>query len=622
MLEFRILDLRSSGDKLWDIHSLIREASTRLAYVDRKWDEWPENENPAKSLDELSELLNIQSGKARANPTKIEMIAFVLIAQVDEFLNRLVYLKTTTETSAFPSFLEPRNPIERLGDVVYNHDWACNKKTSRSSTLFILIHMPDGSANDHKPNISDLAMDYINQIHFLYVEEQDVIDVAAIRDIIKMTTLLSDEYWDGKLGCPDLVRDPPPSPWGTLSFLRYWSRFAPASKRRLDSNVPPPEFRDPASEEKLRKMLSEWNEAVAYSPFERILRSEANKIRVEYLLRVCRHLAVLNVEGRPFRCSILITDSELNFEDLKARIKTNSRIFVSQCLKRTASTPFHLFRSVVREYVETAQSVDLIMLVSAERCHLERTISIRVTASDRGRAYGYRQLAEMGKGLLAHVRGHGLVELYDKEDLQLLYDGFSWQVEPFRRLVFVLRKFYSKQRTDKWTRRIIGAVMHLFDEHASSILVFANEGIRAQLKDKNSGLAYLKPMRDDIVLHEIGDDTGRIKSGFSLDALASILRVDGAHIIDDRANVMDLAYQINSPEIAKTSTDGKAGMAGTGRMAAKAISEHFTKIKQGFVVKVSASRRYYIFHGGREIDDSAVAFEEANTRSRSTTFHS
>jgi hypothetical protein len=205
----------------------------------------------------------------------------------------------------------------------------------------------------------------------------------------------------------------------------------------------------------------------------------------------------------------------------------------------------------------------------------------------------------------------GYVEIHHQQSLTFWYDRYRWRHDPFgqmqRRIkeAGVLPDGSSKQDLEK----LCAAISILMDAQESSILVFARAEHLQQIEE------VLKPMRPNLGLRGAaawqlvsGNETesGKALVGkaeiprvtftssplqdLSASMLASVFRLDGAHVICD-GRIIRLAERIVlSQEQPKPLSDSNNH--GTGRTAAQSLAE---RVRGSVVVKVSSSGELRVY---------------------------
>ena len=280
-----------------------------------------------------------------------------------------------------------------------------------------------------------------------------------------------------------------------------------------------------------------------------------------------------------------------------------------RCIRFDQPVSFTFTDENLRNHIELTQSEYLVLFVDA--------VTLAVTGigshgrdDDLYRAMRCRRLAGAFKGIVAHARGGKHVEVYDSEALRLWYDGYAWHANPFEVVASYLNNFFTTDQD--LAGRAVGVLFELLDRQASSIIAFIPDEatLRKSLLERRprgpsvtrgrqeKGARLLTPMRPSIESRLV---SGRsIKVDLSLSALAGLLRVDGAHVIDKKGNLLYLAHKIVAPGYPE-----EKQFPGTGREAASRLSYWIEK--PGFVVKVSASGTVYVFSDGRRVSDPIPA---------------
>lgn len=357
-----------------------------------------------------------------------------------------------------------------------------------------------------------------------------------------------------------------------------------------------------------------------------------------HVMKVCRQLSTYTLEGAAFECNVLITrggrrDQPVpGFGDLQFHT----------CFRPDPPAPFAVSGHLLRAYSELAQGEQTVMAVDADTCRLTEVFVIRCGSREHTRRYLLCGTAARHRGLTVHVRGGGLVEVYDEGNLQLWYDGFRWARQPFERLAEFLSRFFTRPegggppKSDppeaetpeqqqvrmnreaaerkEWVhgivRRVIGGVMSLIDRRASSILVFTTlAGWKTIAPEaKPNDVAYMVHVnaarKGELV--RVGGTVPDAKTLIPLSALVGLLRVDGAHVLLDDGSVAGVGYRV----IGRSTADPSNTEAnGTGTQAAQELSERLSGPEgvadgttfPGLVLKVSADRKVHVFWGGSEV---------------------
>jgi hypothetical protein len=332
-----------------------------------------------------------------------------------------------------------------------------------------------------------------------------------------------------------------------------------------------------------------------------------------HTIRTCTHLSTRNIEGRPFRCTVLVSKDDsfqrLASDDTAPQII--DAVWNGCHVLATPATPFpfRLMHEKLQDFAELAQADTLVMRVDPRTGYLTHMLSLLnpVGRTDSNRMLMFRQLAEKANGLVLNVRGNGRVEAYNDEDLQLLFDGFMWHAKPYQKLRFYAERFFDANpdnngKSESLARRVVGLAMAIIDQAASSILVFGTSEVTSMATENTTkeGIS-LEPIAKS---RNLTFDNNCIKRRYTLDSLAGMARVDGAHIIDQEGHIKGLAYLIRvSQSPSKANSNTGDGATGTGRAMSRELSKVIPKGDPSFIVKISASGNYSIFVGGVKQED-------------------
>jgi hypothetical protein len=334
----------------------------------------------------------------------------------------------------------------------------------------------------------------------------------------------------------------------------------------------------------------------------------------EVLLRsatLARLLATRSFEHHGCNATIVLADRERISE-----LSVNSRLLGRQVFSfETGSRPtwFHLADPFLRdEGIETALSSRSVLLVDL---HTGQVLGVwELNCQSETRFQILNQLTAFGEHsgvfVLAALES-GYVEIHHQQSLTFWYDRYRWRHDPFgqmqRRIkeAGVLPDGSSKQDLEK----LCAAISILMDAQESSILVFARAEHLQQIEE------VLKPMRPNLGLRGAaawqlvsGNETesGKALVGkaeiprvtftssplqdLSASMLASVFRLDGAHVICD-GRIIRLAERIVlSQEQPKPLSDSNNH--GTGRTAAQSLAE---RVRGSVVVKVSSSGELRVY---------------------------
>ena len=327
----------------------------------------------------------------------------------------------------------------------------------------------------------------------------------------------------------------------------------------------------------------------------------------EVLLRsatLARLLATRSFEHHGCNATIVLADKD-GFSDLtgKAACPLSREIFNFQTNSR--STWFHLADPWLREDgIETALSSRSVLLVDILTGRILGVWELNSQSDTRFEMLNRLTTGtQSGKVIVLAALESGYVEIHHRGSLAFWYDRNRWRHDPFGQMQRrILKAGVLPTDSEENLEKICGAISILMDAQESSILVFIRD---AQLQ----GLSpLLKPMRQELVLRQervLSQDTadgtasadaqtaneirlravlcgGQLKE-LSARTLASIFRLDGAHIIAD-GRIVRFAERIVLPSESEQSSENGSG--GTGRTAARWVAAH---VPGSVVVKVSSS---------------------------------
>lgn len=274
-------------------------------------------------------------------------------------------------------------------------------------------------------------------------------------------------------------------------------------------------------------------------------------------LRIARRLANWTLEGDSFRCSIVLF-SESEHDELSG---------FYPIIEIDPDVPFTFpFIEEIRTHAEAAQGEGLFLLVNATTGKLTKIARhVDNESGDRDRRHEFFGYLVSRSGLIIHLRDQGFVEVYTQGKLALWNDGFEWTSYPYQKLEDALDEHLTKPRTAKEPdssrslqnqskssgRQVIphlfkaqlsltDAIRRLLDRRASSLIVLLHEDDHLAFEE----LAY-EQLRQNIFL------AGKKKTKVFVDkldpeALAGLLAVDGAHVIDQSGRLIHLARRINA----------------------------------------------------------------------------
>lgn len=265
------------------------------------------------------------------------------------------------------------------------------------------------------------------------------------------------------------------------------------------------------------------------------------------LIRLCRRLSTLNVEGRRFVCTVVVSP-----EDQANRLVTGDDCPLFEIRKLARGIPFneqHL--DEIQEVAETAQTENSVLYVNSTNWLLECVYGCRLFGKD-GRMFALASLSEELPNVMAvHLTG-GFVEIYFAGQFVLWHDGFQWHATPFRHLIEILALHIkdgaviagaqpqSINALSDRARKILLTVAQLMDENCSSILVLLDK------RDEHCLDQLLRRMRND--LNDFRPPTERLP----ISNLAALIRLDGAHVIDEKGDLIRIAQRIQDSDARTT----------------------------------------------------------------------
>ncbi len=318
-------------------------------------------------------------------------------------------------------------------------------------------------------------------------------------------------------------------------------------------------------------------------------------LRAATLIRL---MATRSFEHHECNARILLTKEETLNELVAA--KTLFELF-DFCSPPT--TWFHRADSWLLESgIETALSESSILAVDRETGRVFGVYELITSSSTR-----LESLSLLTKDLdftvvIAAMKS-GYVEVYHGNTLLLWYDRYRWRSEPFHGL---RKRLKTINVAEAHVQKLLGAISTLMDNKESSILIFPDAALdQAKLEENLREMRAEIQFRAETQVKEHGVQGGTtpcvraVLRQRGLDeltsfGLASVLRLDGAHVIrvDKITNAAEL---ISLPQ--RGNDDGNnppmRQQQGSGRQAAYQLSQAIN----GFVVKVSSSGELRIFDG-------------------------
>jgi hypothetical protein len=317
---------------------------------------------------------------------------------------------------------------------------------------------------------------------------------------------------------------------------------------------------------------------------------------------LARLLATRSFEHHGCNAIVVLADRESTDQLVDPNTKMlGKQVFNFQDQSRP--TWFHLGDPWLREDgIETALSSRSVLLVDLHSgqvlgvweliCQLETRFEILnhlTTSTNRCSVFALAALES------------GYVEIHHDGALKFWYDRYRWRHDPFgqmQRRIHQAGLLPSDSKKQKeYLGKICAAVSILMDAQESSILVFAHEHHQQRLNE------LLESMRPNLGLRHETDGTqiGKVSSPraqfrhgplqeFSANTLASVFRLDGAHVISGGAithAAQRIVLQKDQPKSSSDSNDH-----GTGRKAAQSLAEN---IPGSVVVKVSSSGELRVY---------------------------
>ena len=352
---------------------------------------------------------------------------------------------------------------------------------------------------------------------------------------------------------PGRLREVPPSLWGD---------YSPQQKLDLQRilNQVPDEFYTPSTERSF-DLLSRrlGRKQLTLDPEGQGALQDRVKANLVYALRLCRRFAMRTLEGQPFECTVVFVSDVGIFQGGDTeRINDWCRHCSGWSTDRGPS--FAFTDQSLSEHMELIQGEGLVMFVDAQTLRVE-AIGAQWDKEAWYRGMWCKRLAKDFGAVTVHLRGGCYVEVYDAEELELWYDGFSWRSHPFELPKKYLKEFFSFTRVQSTTTgessakvnphateltgRIVAAIVHLMDHHASSILVFYDSGSSGGSGCDMTGLDCLEPLRTGIRsrLARTTEVAQSIKE-ISLPALFGIFRLDGVHVINAAGDLIEIARKL------------------------------------------------------------------------------
>ena len=315
------------------------------------------------------------------------------------------------------------------------------------------------------------------------------------------------------------------------------------------------EFSDPLARE---RFCSACSEALSESTKNRegieLKRySKAHRI-VLAAVRLCRRLATHTLEGTPFEFTVLIPKDtrdvvRFGLEPVLQLLSVDSSD--ESILLKGSDVRFNFdYMEAISNHAELAQSEALWMTVDPSDGRLLRICCWVPKDSDGARHLLFGKMTSEG-GIIIHVR-RGKVEVYggslahhddvEVDRFALGFDGFRWNVTPFKCLRNHLRRHFRSQRN---TEALEAAIAGMLDHNESSLVVLVHADDEKLVGEGAHSLqvkGVLEPLRQE-VLPFPDANLGRLQ----VEALRALLHVDGAHFIDNQGNLLLYAQRVKGP---------------------------------------------------------------------------
>jgi hypothetical protein len=331
--------------------------------------------------------------------------------------------------------------------------------------------------------------------------------------------------------------------------------------------------------------------------------SDEREIQREILLRsatLARLLATRSFEHHGCNAIIVLADRETI--DQLAGPQTQllgNEVFNFQGQSRP--TWFHLGDPWLQEDgIETALSSRSVLLVDLYSGQVLGVRELNCQSETRFEILNHLTTATNRRSIFALAAlESGYVEIHHDGSLAFWYDRYRWRHDPFGQMQRRIReaRLLPSDCEEESLSKICAAISILMDTQESSILVFAH----ADAQPKLNGL--IESMRPSLGLcSESGgiqhpnESSLRARFGhrplleFSASTLASVFRLDGAHVISG-GQITHAAQRIVIRQD-QTNSDSDSNNHGTGRKAAQFLAD---SIPGSVVVKVSSSGELKVY---------------------------
>ncbi|WP_417381889.1 hypothetical protein [Gimesia sp.] len=249
--------------------------------------------------------------------------------------------------------------------------------------------------------------------------------------------------------------------------------------------------------------------------------------------RMCRRMSTWTLEGEPFECTVVLVGQEPD-----AILKENGARFRS-LIELDTPCPFNFdYEDEIRQYAEMAQGPPLLMIISARDGHLHH-LATSLMSDNSGLSHRYFKELAGEHGIVFRVRPPAKVDIFTRDRLALGYDGFQWNEAPFDKLEKAANNHFEiKDVQQKCVDRLIESTQRLLDQSQSSIFILVPEAERKtalELTSESLRPSILWPTQTRIKIGEVDPAV-----------LASILQLDGAHLIDQDGEVFAISRRINA----------------------------------------------------------------------------
>lgn len=286
-------------------------------------------------------------------------------------------------------------------------------------------------------------------------------------------------------------------------------------------------------------------------------------IEVVMLMRTARFLARLELEGRPYTMTFFLGTILPHQNKALLELGDSKRIL----LDKTAIPQ-------LEDLAEMAQGSGCFVGVDPANGYVTGIFEFPIN-NEAERLYHFTELAKQFQGgIVFNLPGNNTVESYTKDGLILRYDGFEWICQPFFKLNYELKKLGLN-------KPIILHLMEVINQLSLRRLasIIAIDPYSFENEDKVTDFE-LNGLRSTCI------PTWKQLLDIDVETLVSIFRLDGAHLIKGRGGCTFHKIAQKVTKRPQSKDDGSSSPGGTGRLAAKALSEAFPFAA---VVKVSAS---------------------------------